>query len=197
MPTTLTLAQLTALKSEFVNDPRGYGYSAYWQAGYDGGLAPMINAVRDGSNPPANPTAAGGTANGSISRFKTTVSPMEIMGVIDVRDFISNASALQAAWFESLMQIAGARIPLADAAGVKTFIRLNLDRAVGNQNGSQIRLDNLAVRFGSRAEELFWTDMVITIDDISECRKVITGARKMTAAPKKVVSTPAKKTTRK
>ena len=179
----LSPAQLATLKTELSTDPRGYGYATNWAAGNDGGLTPIINLIRDGTagTVPTNPTAAGGTADGKIIRFKTSVAPMEIMGVIDVRDFISNANNLQAAWFESLMQITNNLVPLADSQGNKTFVRTNLDRAVGNTNGSQTRLDALAQRFGSRAEELFGTDPfyggsgptgVVTTDDISACRKV-------------------------
>lgn len=177
MPTQFNNAQLLVLKNEFVNDPRGYGYAAYWAAGYDNGLSYIINAVRDGVVRkaldgvdialPTIPTGAGGTANGHIVRNKLSVTPMEVMGVIDVRDFIANANNLQAAWFESLMQIGGATIPLANQDGTKTFIRTNLDRAVNDTNGSQARLDSLAVRFGSRAEELFGTGVVVSVDDVS------------------------------
>jgi glutamate dehydrogenase/leucine dehydrogenase len=133
---------LAQLKSELQSDPRSYGYAALISAQNWNGVAAALNLIRTGAN--------GGPA---ITVRRTDISPQEVLEAIDARDFISNANNLAASYFESVTQ--SATIRLLDDAGADTRLLANLKRAVNNTNQSQDRLQALAVRQGSRAEELF------------------------------------------
>lgn len=162
------------LRTELANDPRGYGYAPLVFVANDPALVDILNAVRDGTNPPANPTAAGGVANGSISVKRIDCSPAEILEAIDIRDLLTvglpagMSVPLAQSWLESVTQFV--RIRLANDDGTKTMTRRNIDRLVANTNGSQTRLDAVAVRLGSRAEELFGAGTVVTRDDVGAAR---------------------------
>lgn len=162
-----------ALRTEITTDPRGYGYAPFVASGNDQAVADRLNAVRDGTNPPTNPTAAGGTANGAISIKRPDCTPAEILEAIDVRDFASAPTGvasvpLSQSWLESITQFA--KVRLANADGTKTLSRKNIDRLVNDTQGSQTRLDAVAVRNGSRAEELFGVGVVVTRDDVASAR---------------------------
>lgn len=165
----LSPTQLATLKTELQTDPRGYGYNA--AARNDTDMADKLRLVRDGSagTVPANPTAAGGSADGKITRFKTSVPQADVIGAIDGRD-IGGITQGQAAYLNAVLCFTDTggqtKLVLATQAGAKTLLRQNLDRLLADTNGSQTRLDALAVRFGSRAEELFGTDTVVTVSDV-------------------------------
>src|SRR5690242_9699909 len=98
----LTAAQIATLKTELQTDPRGYGYNA--AARNDTDMASRINAVRDGSNPPASPSVNLGTgglgeqANGSIYVRQLNVTGGSIFAVTVVADYTAlptNPSATQ------------------------------------------------------------------------------------------------------
>jgi len=57
-------------------------------------------------------------------------------------------------------------IRLSNDNGTKTQVRKNIDRITGDTNGSQTRLDAVAVRVGSRAEALFGAGVVVDINDV-------------------------------
>jgi hypothetical protein len=165
---------VATLRTELASDPRGYGYAPLVAVANDPALTDMLNAVRDGTNPPANPTAAGGAANGSITVKRIDCNPAEILEAIDVRDLATAglpagmSVPLAQSWLESVTQFA--RIRLANDDGTKTLTRRNIDRLVASTNGSQARLDAVAVRLGSRAEELFGAGVVVTRDDVGSAR---------------------------
>jgi hypothetical protein len=147
------------LKTELQTDPRGYGYAEHLTTGNDAALAGMLNTVRDGTN---------GTA---ITIRRPTVGRFEILDAIDVRDFPAtpgqvNNATLAASWFESITQADTVR--LANPDGSKTQTRKNIDRLVGDTNGSQTRLDAVAIKNGSRAEELFGALVTVSSDDIAK-----------------------------
>lgn len=172
MPYNGTLATDRAkLRNEINTDPRGYGYATDLESGYIGGVTNRLSALRDGSNPPSNPTAAGGAADGKITIRKPTVVRFDILEAIDIRDFQSNPNAvgnitLAASWFESTTQADTVR--LANDDGSKTQTRKNLDRLVGNTNLSQDRLDAVSIKNGSRVEELFGFGSVVTSLNVSD-----------------------------
>lgn len=169
----MTSAQLAVLKTELQTDPRGYGYNAAVRN--DTNMALIINTVRDGTNPPANPTADGGVASGKITLNRPDCAPSEILEAIDVRDLL-DATTLTAAgvvnipltqsWLESITQFPSIRLAKDD--GTKTQTRKNIDRITGNTNGSQTALNNVAVRSGSRAEEKFGFGFFVSVDDVSK-----------------------------
>lgn len=156
------------LRVEITTDVRGYGYGVPYLAGQDGLVADTLNRRRDGTNPPTVPTAGGGNASGAIFVRRADLDRREILEAIDVRDFIANANVLQASYFESVTQSDNIRLLKDD--GSDTLLLGNIIRAVNNTNGSQTRLRAAAIRPGSRAEELWGRDTVISADDVSAAR---------------------------
>lgn len=162
MPVTIA-----ALRNELLNDPNNYGYAPFIAIGNHDALVQMINfKPRDGVTVP--PLGNTGPAQ-QIKRGN--VPPVEILEAIDIRDFPANPGQvdnipLAQSWMESITQYATIR--LANADGTKTQVRRNIDRLVGNTNGSQTRLDAVAVRFGSRCEFLFGENTTVTVAQIGE-----------------------------
>jgi len=158
-----------ALKSELINDPATLGYAPFFAAGNDTGLTNILNFNRDGVT--ACPENA--VVGAAISIKRPDVSPSEILEAIDIRDFPASPAAvanipLAQSWLESVTQFASIRFTKED--GTKTTARKNIDRLVGNGNLSQDRLDAIATRFGSRAEQLFGAGTSVTLQDIATAR---------------------------
>lgn len=138
---------LDALAQEINLDPQTYGYAAFVAAGNDQAVADLLNKVRTGDDGEA-----------AIAIKRPDCSPEEILEAIDVRDFPAaptqvNSVPLAQSYLQSVTRLARVRLTL-DAGG-KSLVRKNIDRLVGDTQGSQARLDAIAVRAGSRAEELF------------------------------------------
>lgn len=152
----LTPAQITTLRTELTNDPRAYGYAPLVAVGNDPAVADLLNLVR--------PTI-------TVKRIDCT--PVEILEAIDIRDFaatptgVNNIPMVQS-WLESVTQFSKLRLTADN--GNKTLIRKNIDRLVNDTQGSQTRLDAIAVRIGSRAEELFGAGITVTPDEVSSAR---------------------------
>lgn len=159
-----------ALKSELNQDPRGYGYAALIQSGSDAGLADALNLIRDGSaaRVPTTPTAAGGQANGVITVSRTDVTAQEVRLAVDVAEFVSGPNALLAGYFESVTQ-SSERMQLKNPDATRTDTRqmTNLKTCFSNNASTRTRLDALAIRSGSRAEELFGVDTTIDVMAVS------------------------------
>jgi hypothetical protein len=151
----LTPTQRLILQAEIVNDPQGVGYAEPWAAGNDQAVMDLLNAVR---------------ANNTVNR--ESITPLDLLGVIDVRDFQPNNLVTQLAvqYFGAVLGLPV--IPLTNADGTKNLIRQNLDRAVLSTNGSQARLDALAVKAGSRAEKLLFPGVRVTLDDVAAIRRL-------------------------
>ena len=157
---------LTALKNEINNDPAGLGYAPFLAIRNDTAIAEIINFVRNGTT--ACPTNS--VVGAAITINRPDCDTSEILEAIDVRDFLAapagvNSIPLTQSWFESITQFA--RIRLANTDGTKTTVRKNIDRLVNNTNGSQGRLDTVAVRFGTRGETLFGVSTYVSVNDVS------------------------------
>lgn len=153
-------AQLLILKNEFTNDPRGYGYAQFWTTTpFDGGLPPIINLVRDGTN-----------TGPAIKLNNPSVDTGKIRAAVTFQAFDGLVVAAQA-WFEwltangfitvndhLLQQLAG--IPTAASAIWATADRVAMNAA----------MEALMRKFGSRAEELLGYGVVVTANDVSACR---------------------------
>lgn len=155
----MTPAQLAALASEIRTDPLTYGYGVHITSGNDQAIADLLNKVRDGTD---------GKAAVTIRRADCT--PAEILEAIDVRDFPAaptgvNSIPLAQSWLESITQFSSVR--LANTDGTKTTTRKNIDRLVGDTQGSQVRLDAVSIRNGSRAEQLFGVNTRISSSDVA------------------------------
>lgn len=154
----LNATQLQTLKTELNSDPRSYGYAADLASGNDAGLVAKLNLARAG-----------------ITIRRPDCDPAEILEAIDIRDFAASPAGVTnnqfvASWFESITQFA--RVRLANADGTKTQVRKNIDRMVNDTQGSQTRLDAVAVRAGSRAEELFGFGVAVTDTDVANAKRL-------------------------
>jgi hypothetical protein len=58
-------------------------------------------------------------------------------------------------------------IRLMNDDGTNTRVLTNLVRLLNNTNGTQTRLTAVATRPGSRSEELFGTDQVVSADQVA------------------------------
>ena len=123
-------------------------------------LASEINndKVRDGTD-----------GENAITVRRTDISAADVLEAIDVRDFDTTAPGgnFSLSWFESVTQLRS--LQLIDEAGANTRILGNLRRILLNPGtqGSSARLDALANRFGSRAEQLFGSGTIITPEDVA------------------------------
>ena len=179
----LTPSQLTTLKTEFTTDPRGYGYSTLWASGQDNALADVIDTVRDGTNPPANPTGGtpAGNADGHIDIKRDDVAGSEVVLAIDLADIPSlptnpNNSQLSSerrslAYLQMLACMTDP-IKLLNDDGSNTPVISNVAGIFTAGSATLTRLNALRFRFGSRAEELFGKGVSVTADDVSACRRV-------------------------
>jgi hypothetical protein len=148
----------SALKVEIVSDPQTYGYAAFVTAGEPENVAAALNKIRNGTD-----------GELAISINRAAIAPMELMEAIDIRDLNIGGqlnATLCGSWLESALQSV-APLRLRDAAGAKTRVRQNIDRILNDTNGSQTRFDAVAIRFGSRAEQLFGEGTVITGADVA------------------------------
>lgn len=160
---TLTPAQLAQLRTELETDPQGYGYAPLLALGADQTLADLLNHRRDGiTTPPA------GNIGPAITGIREeALAVADLLEAIDSRDFDVAAVAAHVAWFQSLVELRTVR--LLDDAGQPTRVLGNLRRLILNPGtqGSRARLDALATRNGSRAEQLFGPRVVLTDDHVA------------------------------
>jgi hypothetical protein len=150
---SLSNAQMLILKNELLTDPNNYGYAPLIADTNNPALAEMINRPR-----------------ATITMPRPDVTPLEILEAIKVTDFISNANALYASWFESLTQFASVRI-LKDN-GTDTRVMTNLMSILVNGSASETRLRELAVRNGSRAEQLFGVGVSVSVQEVIDAQRL-------------------------
>lgn len=153
-----TDADYQKLAAEIRTDPNKYGYAPFVASGNDGAIVDILMKVRSGADGfPAIAINRPDCASAEI---------IEAINILDLKAPPGNLNVtLVAAWFESVMQ--SARIRLANVDGTRTNTRTNIDQLVGSANGSQARLDAVAVRAGSRAEELFGANTYVSGSDVS------------------------------
>lgn len=159
----MTSAQLTALASEINNDPQNYGYAPFKANGADQTLADMLNHVRDGATEPP----AGNLGPAVTGIREDFLMVQDLLDAVDNRDFITAPTALEAGLFESLTQQRSLR--LLDSTGNATRTLGNLRRLFQNPGpqGTRARIDALALRNGSRAEQLFGARTTISANDVA------------------------------
>lgn len=151
----LTSTQYPLLANELNTDPNGYGYSQYITNGNDSALAEMLNLKRDGTN--------GGPA---INIRRPTVKRQELMDAVDTRDLKASPTVLEGSILESILQ--ADTITLTNDDGTVNRTRQNLNRLLGDTQGSQTRLAALATERGSRAQQLFGYNVAIDDSDIAK-----------------------------
>lgn len=157
---------LVALRAECLNNPNNYSYTdpvsttsrtltEWYNGGFDAIVAIILNEKR-----------------AAVSIARTDVTSKEIREVIDLLDLSTNAAGAQAAWVQSFLG-SSEPIQLRRWNG-STFVNLrvynNLLNVMTNTNGSETRLRQLAVRQGSRAEQLFGDGITVTGNDVAYSR---------------------------
>ena len=166
-----------ALRTELTTDPRGYGYNA--AARNDTLMAEIIDTIRDGTNPPANPTGGtpAGNADGHIDIKRSDVKASEIVLAIDLGDMPSlptnpnNSQLSQERRSLAYLQMLSCMtdpVQLLNDDGSNTPVVSNVAGIFTAGSATLTRLNALRTRFGSRAEELFGRDTIITADDIGK-----------------------------
>lgn len=160
----MTPAQIATLKTELQNDPRGYGYNA--AARNDSAMAATINTARDGTNPPSNPTAAGGAANGQIKVNNQTADTGSVRAAITkaAYDGLTTGDRSWLNWFTGAGTFAVSADNLQTLAGVPTAA--GSVWSTGTRTAMNAAMDALLRKNGSRAEELFGVGVAVTIADI-------------------------------
>jgi hypothetical protein len=156
-----------ALTAEINTDPRGYGYAAAVAAGSDDAVVQLLNAVRDGTNPPANPTAASGVASGVVTVRRNDISGAEILQAVDVKnDGAAGATNLQLQFFAAC---AGMRqLSFVNPDGTDNMVLSGLKTCFTANSPSRTNLTAISKRSGSRAEELFGTGVAVTDADVAK-----------------------------
>lgn len=153
-----------ALADEYRLDPRGYGYAADLAIGYDGELMARGNVVRDGTNPPTNPAAAGGRADGAIFINRGFITPDQLASAIVYAEYTGGQAAPRQ-YIDMLMSLP--RIDL----NPNSNPRLALETIFAPGSTTRTNIVNIAREFGSRNRELFGQN--ITLDDVSSARALI------------------------
>jgi hypothetical protein len=148
----------TTLKTEIQTDPAGAGYGPYVSLGNDMAVANLINAP-----------------SGNITVRRSSITNKEIVEAIDVTDYAaipSNPTNTQLSverrylsWFEGIMGVDSIRLLNDD--GTNTPVVANFMAMFPSGTPTRTRLFTLASRTGSRAEQLFGTDVTVTPTDIS------------------------------
>lgn len=144
----------SALKSEIQTDPLVYGYAAHVASGNDEAIATLLNAIRTGSD-----------GLPAITVRRSDIAPVEVLEAIGFADLVSPSNTLQTAWFESITQYP--TIQLVNADGTNTRVISNLFALVNNPSPSRNRINAIANRNGSRAEQLFGVNTSITSSDVA------------------------------
>lgn len=137
-----------ALKNEIANDPTALGYAGK----EDNAIAVLLNQVR-----------------ATIQIKRDNIMPSEVLEAIDSRDFVASPNAGLVAWFESVTQLRAIRLIRED--DTETTVLGNMRRLLTNSNASQTRVVALGKRDGSRAEQLFGANTIITDADVARAKQ--------------------------
>jgi hypothetical protein len=150
---------LQQLHDEIVNDPAALGYAPFVTAHDRIGVAGLLNAI-----------------NQAITVKRVDVMAWEILEAIDTADVQTGASApLPGAlsWFESALQSARP-LRLTNEDGSDTHILKNIKQiflangAAGANPQTRARLNAIALRAGSRAEQLWGTGTLINEQNVAD-----------------------------
>lgn len=148
---------LAALKTELTTDPRSYGYAPLVSSSNYLGLKALVNQIR---------------ATIQVKRADITAS--EILEAIDTSDFQTSPAPVTGAiaWFESSTQQSSLRLTNDDGSDTRVLKNLkNLflpNGAAGANPQTRARLNAIALRDGSRAEELFGVGYVVSEQNIAD-----------------------------
>jgi hypothetical protein len=149
----LTTAQLQALKTELFTDPNAYGYAPLIADTNNPALAVMLNLPR-----------------AAIVMPRPDVTPLEILEAIAVDDFVTSQTVLMGSWFESLTQFPSIRILKEN--GNDARVMTNIMKVLKNGTASETRIRALAIRSGSRAEQLFGVGVVVSVQEVIDAQRI-------------------------
>lgn len=149
----LTPAQMFQLKQELQSDPNSYGYAPLIADTNNPALAAMVNLPR-----------------AAIQMPRPDVAPLEILEAIKLDDFKTGQNILYGSWFESLTQFASVRILKEN--GTDTRVMTNLMLILVNGSASETRLRALAVRNGSRSEQLFGVGVSVSVQEVIDAQRI-------------------------
>ena len=147
-----------ALKTELLTDPSGLGYAASVSSGDDVTTAAVLNVAR-----------------GAITIRRADINVQEFWNAIDVADFTALPGAPTVAqlsserrflaWLSGLAALQTVRLLNDD--GTDTPVVTNLKAMFPAGSATRTRLLALAIRNGSRAEQLFGVDTIVGSQDIA------------------------------
>lgn len=138
---------IAALKTEFTTDPTGLGYAAFLANGSDQSLADTINLPR-----------------ASIQVGNENVGAFQLIGAINHTDFAA-LTALLLAKLQVLL------LPgFVDATNANTQAIIT-DLVSAASAGTKTAVAALMTRNGSRAEQLFGNNQVVTIQQAAQSRQ--------------------------
>lgn len=153
----------TALKSELTNDPNTYGYQNWIAAREPEKVAAALNKIRDGNDGEA-----------AITIRRPNITAKEIWEAINVADYTALPASPTAAqlsterrylaWMSGLPTLGTVRLLNDD--GSDGPVTTNLKAMFPGGSGTLTRLAAIASRNGSRAEQLFGADVVISVTDV-------------------------------
>ena len=151
----------TTLKNELLSDPVSYGYAQYLAIGDNTSLMNLLNKVRSGTD-----------GFPAITVRNTTLTARDVLEkAIDINDFKANPSVAEAALFQATLSLG--TMALVDSTGADTYVFTNLKKFFGTGTGTRTRLNGLANRNGSRAEQLFGSGTVISTTDIAQAKNLM------------------------
>lgn len=149
MPSNLSSAQLQTLKTEFTNDPNGYGYAADIAVGNDSGLVAKLNLARTGSNGGPQIRVNNVTVDTGAVRAATTKAAYDGLAATE-RTFIN--------WLTGAGTIAVTADNLQTLAGIPTAT--SAVWSAGTRDAMNAAMELILRRNGSRAEQLIGVQVV-------------------------------------
>jgi hypothetical protein len=150
----MTIFSLQALHDEFSLDPGNLGYADLWNAGGDAGCAEMINAVRTGGAVWAD------GISGKVDRV--LVKGYEVLNQIVQVEYDDLKSSKQA-YINNLIQM-----PILDLSN--SNVRNGFNHCFVSGSVTYGNFNTYIKRDGSRAEALWGPGVVVSINQISQCR---------------------------
>jgi hypothetical protein len=140
---------LVALKAELLTDPMAYGYAPLIADTNNPALAAMLNLRR-----------------AEIRSIRNDITPAEVRKQLAVGDFRVSQTTYGGSWLESLLQSYEPSINLKNPDGTDTVEMQNLLLILKDNSASENRIRALATRNGSRIEQLFGVDEIVSAQEV-------------------------------
>jgi hypothetical protein len=135
------------LKQELLTDPASLGYAARLEVGDHSSCAAILNEVRS-----------------TISVPRASIDTAQVIDGIGINDLPDTATALQIAWLNGLLNLPSIKLLKSNGTDSRSLTNL-LGLLTGN---SADRVRTMAIKTGSRMEELFGDGTVASHTDIAQ-----------------------------